>query len=304
MIRPELARRAVGFFLAAAMAGLFSLAGPPATPPPSGALTNEAIVRMIASGVPEKDVIARIRAATKTEFDLDPEIVAEMRLAGVSPAVIEAMRTAQPRALATPPPSANAPEAPVPARLVVRFHRAPDGSDDIEGGTAVLPAVDPSDRPIRLAFYVICTLPMHVPDFWERRTPLSPGFGRHHLIDFNDSVSRLGRPGRPQRIALDLPAERSMGLEASEHWIELGVAARSGDAPWQPIAALGGVPRFDSAGEARLEVKISTARPRIRGSRTAPGRGIRVELLSADPEAPFLDAHPESPDPPRPPGKP
>ncbi len=63
--------------------------------PTSGALTNEDVVMMTAAGESEAEIIAAIRAWPEVDFDLSSEVVDELRLAGVSDAVLDAMRHRQ-----------------------------------------------------------------------------------------------------------------------------------------------------------------------------------------------------------------
>jgi serine/threonine protein kinase len=63
----------------------------PGTPDPEGALTNQSVIELAAEKVPDTVIVGQIRAS-KTRFDLSTAGIIQLTRAGVTPAVIEAMR--------------------------------------------------------------------------------------------------------------------------------------------------------------------------------------------------------------------
>lgn len=229
-------------------------------------LTNESIVRMTARGMTPGEIVDSIRAAESSDFDLDPEVVTELRRAGVAEAVIDAMRAAQPSS-EPPPPRAESPE---PGSLELIFE--PNDT------APAIPARDPEGRSVRLAFYLFCTQPTHAPDMWHTRTPFSGGFPRHHLIwTFDTTRPREGRKKIPW-IELDLPERVETSLTAGDHRIEAGLAARIGNDDWIPLA---------SAATRLLTAPGEPARIRIR-VRTRTGRvpSYSCEIMEVNPAPP------------------
>lgn len=249
-------RDAHRLLLAVMLLALAALPAPSATPTePTGAtapLTNEDIVRMTSQGTPAATIIQTIEQARTVAFDLDPDIVVELRRAGVDDTVIEAMRRVQPRAPAPPATATPAAEG----RLELVFE--PAESDDDTGRTAVLLAKDRSGKDTTAAFYVYCVDPTHVPDQWQSRTPLASGFPRHRLLWFHEAtVPSKKRRGREFR-ALELPP--SVGIEVPEgiHSLELGVAARSGLSPWISLASTTATLKITRTAGSRVVLKVRT----------------------------------------------
>ena len=58
-------------------------------------LDNEDVVRMTAQGKQPAEIIRTIREAPDTAFDLDPEVLDEMRAVGVAAEVIQVMTEVQ-----------------------------------------------------------------------------------------------------------------------------------------------------------------------------------------------------------------
>jgi len=76
-------------------------------------LTNDSILQMVGSGLPEGLIVAKIRSS-QTTFDVRTETLIALKQVGVSDNVLEAM-VAQPAQAASPPPS-SFPSAPAPAQ--------------------------------------------------------------------------------------------------------------------------------------------------------------------------------------------
>src|SRR5262245_21152809 len=156
---------APGLLMAAAVAAVavcHALAA--AQPAAARALTNEDIVRMTAAGTPAEAIVKAIQEAPTTAFDLDPDVVDELRRAGVADVVIETMRRAQPAAPAVPTPTA-APEG----KLVLVFE---GNRSKPYTWTVVAPVKDGQGGKVSLAFFALCLDPTHVPNQWQTLTPL------------------------------------------------------------------------------------------------------------------------------------
>jgi len=283
-----------GAFAPLAAAALLAIAAPPSGEP-GAPLTNVDIVRMVMDRVPEKDIIRTIRESSATDFDLDPEILEELRAAGVTEPVLDAMKKAHKAASGPAPPPA---EEPASSRLELRFEGDPNA--DAMTRTAVFFAADPNGNiPFTMALFVICVEPTHVPDFWQTKSPLGGGFPRHAMIWFNDATSpyetRRGMRGMDY-IALDLPATVTVdvadGAVPGEnlHSLALGIIVRRenekveeawllGEAK-TPLRTLPGV-------VSRLTLAVSTRDAGItkRPQRDVDPHVIRVVSVEPDPRS-------------------
>lgn len=103
---------------ALALVAAMALAMPAAPSLAQEVLTNDSVVQMIKAGLPESVVISKIRS-TPTKFDLKTDSLVNLKKAGVSDKVLEAMMAAPaspaaaapaaaPAAAATPAPAAGA----------------------------------------------------------------------------------------------------------------------------------------------------------------------------------------------------
>lgn len=72
----------------------------------SGFLTNQDILKMVQAGLGESVVIATLRTATATNFDLSPDALIALKKGGVSDAIVSAM--IEPKAVGAPSSSAPA----------------------------------------------------------------------------------------------------------------------------------------------------------------------------------------------------
>lgn len=232
------------FAIAATFAAAASGKPVPTTEPPP--LTNEDIVRLSAYGTSEQVILDAIRER-KADFDLDPGVVAELERVGVKPRVIEAMRRRQLEAPvrpgAVPPAPAPLAVTPPPGRVDLAFDETttkkeppqiyaltslPKGAprpDDSEVGTV-------SD----LALAILCTSGDHVPDHWDRRTPLE-GAPRHELLLFRAGSTRRKEHGI-EVLALDRQPVTAMPLPPGSHALLVVLAGKqSGSGTWRPLAA-------------------------------------------------------------------
>ena len=84
---------------AEAQAQAAAAAEPAPTPPPpelldaDGALNNEGVLEMVKQNIPLELILSQIRSSAKTNFDLSPREVIRLSKGGVTPLVIEQMRT-------------------------------------------------------------------------------------------------------------------------------------------------------------------------------------------------------------------
>ena len=222
-------------------------------------LRNEDVVRMVARGGSIEDVLGVIQRAAAVQFELDPEMLIELRRAGVPERVLAAMIARQ-RELAPaspPPPIAVSPAAVQQGTIELVFQKDPSGEP--RKGTAVTLENDAKNRRVELSFFVICLDPMHVPDQWHTKTPLKAPFPRHEMLWFHQDTQR-GKPSRREpTVFLALPDRESLNLAAGSHSLLFGVAARSEGSEWTPLATV----------PASLEVKPSAATKIVLLVRTA-----------------------------------
>lgn len=277
-------RRNLGARTAAALLAALLLATPSAgedarTDAP--AMTNEDVVRMSAAGMPPEEIIRRIEQAPVTRFELDPEMVVELRRAGVVQTVIDAMKR-RPAAPSSPAPPAPAPAAALSA-IDLRFDRA--AGPDPALGSAILPARDERGRALRLAFFITCIDPLHVPDHWDTKSPLARGgaFPRHHLVWFHEDT----RPWRTRRripyVYLSLPGEPvRLDIEPATHPIKLGVAAAAGDEPFVPIVTSTISLEVPPAGSVRLVLRLEP-RAGVSATRRAGEALVTLQVVEAAP---------------------
>jgi len=218
----------------AALAVWALLAAGAAAESPPAAMTNEDVVRMVASGAAERDILDAI-ASRPEAFDVSDEMMDELALAGVSATVRAAMQRRH--ALSQPPP------APAPARagrgtakLVVTLNgsggtrslKAPAWADEDVKERLKLPK-ETDQREIKdLAVFLACARPEHVPDLWRTKSPLGRDMvsvGRHEILAF---VAGNTPPGKKPQLTL--PQQLDADVDVIEtHDIVLGVAALIGD---------------------------------------------------------------------------
>jgi hypothetical protein len=223
------------------MATFASLA-PGASPAQPRTLTNEEVVRMTARGMQPAEIIREIRSAPSTSFDLDPEVIAEMRAVGVAEAVIEVMAEVD---RASSPATQPAVGAEADGTIDLSFEGGPPPG---EGRGLAIPSIE-------VAFYLICLDPTHVPDYWLTRTPLGEEFPRHHLLWFQEAPERRGRGGRGKKTQVLLPGRVTIRGAAGTHPIEVGVAVRDNEKAWKPLAASRAVLELKPGEVARLVVR-------------------------------------------------
>lgn len=245
-------------------------------PPPGPPLANEDVVRMVASGTPEAEIVDAVRTRP-ANFDVSDDMVDELRLAGVPPAVIAAMKARVERdapRLETPQgPRAGLARLTVEiARSGLRTLRAPDYADEDVKARLRLPKETEARRVHDLAVFLACASAEHAPDLWRSKTPLgrdmNPLTLRHEMLAF---VPGETPPGKAPR--LPLPAILAADVEDGvSHDVVVGVAALIGDrwillasAVYRTGNAARGprrlTARFD-AGPGPLEFKVALDAPK------------------------------------------
>ncbi|HET8948185.1 MAG TPA: hypothetical protein VFQ07_14500 [Candidatus Polarisedimenticolia bacterium] len=302
--RTGLATLACLVFAALACGGPVVLAAgsrpvPTPDPPP---LTNEDIVRLTAYGTSEAVILETIKDR-KADFDLDPGVVSELQRVGVTAKVIEAMRRRQleapVRPNAAPPAPAPLAATPTPARITLTFDETPAKKDPPQiYALTTLPkgAPRPDDSEVGtvtdLALAILCTSGDHVPDHWDRRTPIE-GAPRHELLLFRAGSTRRKEHGF-EVIALDRTPVEGFPLPPGSHALLVMLAGKqSGSGTWRPMAA---DPIRVEAEPGKEIALVLDARTDIGGSRMA-GFGLnqvwKVRLQGAPaPAAPDKTAAP------------
>jgi len=237
--------------------GLLAIAWPaPALEPdaPPAALTNEDIVRMVAAGTSEREILDAIASHPGT-FDVSEDMVSELTLAGVSPAVVSAMRRKHAEAI----PAEPSPERPGrgKVRLIVTLNagavgprtlRLPAWADEDVKALLQLPKENEQREVKDVAVFLACATAEHVPDLWRSKSPLGRDMvaaTRSEMLAFVAGDTPAGK--KPQ---LALPDRIEADVDDSEpHDVLVGVAARIGDR-WYQLAA-GRVPKVTVAAGAK-----------------------------------------------------
>lgn len=225
---------------------------------------------MTARGMAPSQIIRAIREAPATSFDLDPEVVAEMRAAGVIDAIIEVMTQVQRDRSSA---SQTAPAA-TEGTIDLIFESEPGSA---KAAALRLP-------PVEIAFYLLCLDPTHVPDYWQGKTPLTEGFPRHHLLWFQQAPPREEADGRgkaPPPRPLLFPGPTTIRAEAGDHPIEVGLAVRDDKKIWQPLAAAQATIQIKPAESTRLVVRASLVK--------APGKPPVALQIVEPPQPPAPD---------------
>jgi hypothetical protein len=217
-------------------------------PPSSRPLTNEDIVRLVVNGTEERVILEEI-ATRPVDFDLDEEVVVELRLVGVDDRLIEAMRVRQRDMPGMAGGDEAVPGAPDPARpvahvvVVLGGDQAVDDQDDatpfaikaLPEGVKRPPGMEVG-RVSDLALAVLCRTPDHVPDHWEIRSPIE-GAPRHGVLFFR-AASRPDKVKKFEILRLDLTATPPIEVTAGRHSLIVALAGRSaGSGAWHLLAS-------------------------------------------------------------------
>jgi hypothetical protein len=245
--------------------------------PQEAPLTNEDIVRMVASGTPEDEVRRTIHSHSEA-FDLSSEMVDELKLAGVPQAIVEAMISRHAESAPSPAPAQRATQGRVPVIVSLnggggglRTVHVPAWADEDAKDAFHLPKETDQREVKDLAVFLACVSPEHVPDLWRSKSPLGRDMNavtRHEMLAFVAGDTPSGKP--PQLV---LPARLEAEVDDSEpHDFVLGIAARIGDRWIQLGAAVlkkttvvpGGKPltgRIEHAGKG-FAFKVELSAPR------------------------------------------
>jgi hypothetical protein len=286
---------AAGAGAAAVALAAWLLAAVPGQSGPPRPLLNEDVVRMVMTGVPERAILERM-ATSPVAFDLTPEMIAELRAAGVGERILEAMRRRQAAMLRREPPAAPAPPPAEAGAVEIVFESDPRADDPSER-TAIALAALPPGLPRRggqevatmtdMAFALLCLTPEHVPDHWDLRTPIAAA-PRHQTLLFRAGAARTKRRGF-EILYLDRQDAYRVELAAGGHRLWIAAAGKqAGSGAWRLLAH----------DEARLEVAPGgttrvrlRARNRIRGS-FMKGFDLEEEWRVTGVEAPAAGAAP------------
>ena len=238
---------------------------PSATPAgEDSTMTLEDVVRLFVEGSSPDELVRRIENS-QVDFDLAEEMLEELRRAGLSEEVIEAMIRRQ-RELHPPPTPEAEPADAEPGReawLIVTL-TLQGGANlrkaDLDPGMRVADLVpaetltelgirDPEARITSVAVYVACQASTHVPDHWRGKTPLGRDFHsitRHKMLAFHSETTtetagatgpspgsvppRDEPPDKRDRRAvlnLELPDQLEIELDPTdEHDLSVGVAVQ------------------------------------------------------------------------------
>jgi len=224
----------------AASLTLAALAAIPARAAAQPPLTNEDVVRMVAAGTPEGEILEAIRARPEA-FDLADDMVDELKLAGVSAAIVAAMgqRHAESAPPAPPPVRPRRGQAPLvvtlnPAGSGQRTLKVPAWADEDARARLHLPKENEQRQVKDLAVFLACAAPEHIPDLWRSKTPLGRDMEfvmRHEMLAF---VAGDTPDGKTPRLTLPTRLEAEVD-DTDPHDVVLGVAARIGD-HWVQLA--------------------------------------------------------------------
>ena len=227
-------------------------------------MTLEDVVRLFVQGTSPEELIRRIESS-RVDFDLTEEMLDELRLAGLSEDVIEAMERRQHELHPPEVPETAVDDEPVEelAGLTVRLTlkggmnlRAGDEDRGLrvidlvpQETLAQLGVRDVQARITNVAIYVACHASTHVPDHWRGKTPLGRDFTsvtRHKLLAFHSEATEetpgatkkaliaalLGGSASPDDAEvivsdLQVPVEIAIELDpADEHDLSVGVAVQ------------------------------------------------------------------------------
>jgi len=259
-------------------------------------LTDEDIVRMVLTGTPEKTILERIRTEP-SDFDLSEEMVSELRIAGLSRSVLQAMQDRYDELNPEPEPDEGvAAEVTLPPALVIHF---PSRKEDQPLEPLVFPGLVPraleeflgldgGDTDLKTtgaALFVACTSATHIESHWRGRSPLGRDFNsmpRHELLKFYpefeidrtflqklaEKVSKKEEEEEESPayvVRLTLPESIRLELDTTEpHDLLIGVAIETGQR-YMALATLE-IPQLSVGPEgAELSVAVSQkSRPSFR----------------------------------------
>jgi hypothetical protein len=233
---------------------------------PDDLLINEDVVRLVMTGAAEQAILELIERR-KVESALSPDIVSELRLAGVGKTIVEAMRRRQ---AAMPhsglSPIRTTPEGTRLGTLEVRL-AATSGAEDKADRSVVAAKALPEGarRPpglevglvSDLAFAVLCTTGHHVPDHWDVRSRIE-GAPRHALLLF-EAGSASGKQKGFEILYLDYPPAYTASIPEGRHALQFAVAGKHvGSGAWRLLAADGATVVIESGVVSRVAIEVGS----------------------------------------------
>jgi hypothetical protein len=271
------ARAGLPLALLVSLALVSAASGLPPEDAGAPAITNQDVVRMVSSGMPEERILARIRESSAA-YDLSPDMIDELKLAGVSETILGAMRERARKVEGAGPASSGKdtgrdPGPPAKGWIEIVFDDDPSLQPAENSVAAPAEIPDPNSKipgKVELAFVVICTHPVHVPDHWDAASPLGPAIGRHQVLFFEPSTAQTV-PKKKERVFAYLrhPASWRIEAEADEHRGVVGVAARIGSIG--PYALIAGAPYekliVGQGLATRIEVRMRAEMSRMKAGR-------------------------------------
>jgi len=255
---------------AAAVALLALLAAvAPGTPAAGEPLRLEDVVRLHVQGVPAETIVERIRTSP-VDFDLSPEILDELRIAGIPESIVAAALERQ-RELHPPASRPEPVEAPVPTGPTLRVRLDVPAAKGADRAPLRVPehlpahlvaqlGIEPDARVEDVAVWAACLTPTHVPDHWRSESPLGRDFvsmPRHRLLAFEAGAE----PDGDGSLVLVLPATLDLALDpdvaarAPEpgHRVSFGIAVELGGR-WYRATSVEHEPLLDAVAELTLEL--------------------------------------------------
>jgi hypothetical protein len=237
---------------------------------PTAPLTNEDVVRMTMTGVPEKDVLTTIESRG-VDFDLSTEMVHELKVAGVSDRVLEAMRRRQAAMPRSEPPPVPRPAPEQTGSLRIEFTADPEDQKPSERSAIALKKL-PKGLERRggeevgemsdMALAVLCTTADHVPDHWDTRSPLQ-GAPRHELLQMVPGSATEKVKGH-EILYLDRKEAYDLDLAAGNHNIVVAAAGKqAGSGTWRLLESDGARVTVLPGRQTRIVLR---AHSRIKGS--------------------------------------
>lgn len=211
--------------LAAVLVAVALLTGSPRGEEPPPPLHNEDVVRMLVAGKSAKEIV-RIIETDPVDFDLSPEMLAELQSASVPRSVLDAMQSRMTEIERSKVTKEKVEDVTTGPKLRVHFQ----GSTKLhvpDWGTAALGEklkldLRGTDREIRdVAYFVACTTEEHLPEQWRSKSPLGRDYvvPKHQMLLFQPGAAHLSA----RDVATALPdafrRKRDDGSEAG--WFEL-----------------------------------------------------------------------------------
>lgn len=225
-------------------------------------LSEEEVVRLWVAKTPTPELLKLIRSRP-AGFALDPEMLDELRTAGLPRELIEAMVSRQREAdLASGSAPPDEPAESETKETEVRFVDPEQKDDPIvlsiprivqPGELQALGVRDPEADVEDLAVYVACLNPAYVPDRWRSKTPLGRDFSapRHRMLAFHS-----GADVETKRVKLTLPESLAFELDEAPPWsIEVGTARRIGGRFYRLSSVL--LSDYDPASGGTIVVEVS-----------------------------------------------